>query len=388
MDARLVLATILTVALVMGVAVPSAIAGAPGEGVIVAEGFNGPQGVLVASDGTLYVVDSGVGGDLVVSVTSPETGEPEQVKIGNSARVVHIASNGEQQVIATLPSVLMERDTLGGSRLAELDGTIYVTSGGWEGTFGDTPMPNMARVLAIRGGELTELVNTWEVEKASNPDGYILESHPYDLAFGPDGRLWIADAGANDLLAVDLASKKIEVVNVFPGVPSPLSNPARGNAMESDPVPTGVAFDKAGNVYVSFLPGIPFLPGSAKVVKVASDGSVTDFATDLTTITDLQSAPDGNLYAVQFAQFTQDGPLPNTGAVIRVRQGDASEVVVSGLSFPTSIGFDAAGDAFVTINGVGAPGSGAVVKFAQLTSMAGSPLPAPVASSREATPTY
>lgn len=37
--------------------------------------------------------------------------------------------------------------------------------------------------------------------------------------------------------------------------------------------------------------------------------------------------------------------------------------MISGLSFPTSVDFNAAGDAYVTINGVGAPGSGEVVMY-------------------------
>ena len=61
--------------------------------------------------------------------------------------------------------------------------------------------------------------------------------------------------------------------------------------------------------------------------------------------------------------------------MLRIKEGDASEVVVEGLSFPTSIDFNDAGDAFVTINGIGAPGSGAVVRFDGLTAMTGSPLP-------------
>ena len=137
-------------------------------------------------------------------------------------------------------------------------------------------------------------------------------------------------------------------------------------------MPTGVAFDGSGQVYVSFLPGFPFLPGSAKVVQVTPDGEVSDYATGLTMITDLRSGPDGGLYAVQLGQFTEHGPVPNSGAIIRVKPGAASEVVVSGLSFPTSIDFNQAGDAYVTINGVGAPGSGQVVMYAGLTSMAGS----------------
>jgi sugar lactone lactonase YvrE len=83
-------------------------------------------------------------------------------------------------------------------------------------------------------------------------------------------------------------------------------------------------------------------------------------------LTDLRMGPDGNLYAVQFGLFTEQGPQPNSGAIVRVQEGDASEVVMDGLSFPTSIDFDAEGNAYVTINGVGAPGSGQVVKFAEL----------------------
>jgi hypothetical protein len=72
--------------------------------------------------------------------------------------------------------------------------------------------------------------------------------------------------------------------------------------------------------------------------------------------------------------FTEQGPVPNAGAIVRIKEGDASEVLVSGLPFPTSLVFDADGNAYVTINGVGAPGSGAVVRFDGLTSMAGEPV--------------
>ncbi|MFQ5856042.1 MAG: ScyD/ScyE family protein, partial [Anaerolineae bacterium] len=192
---------------------------------------------------------------------------------------------------------------------------------------------------------------------------------------GPDGNLWVADAAGNDLLKIDPTTGEIELVAVFDGVPGPFPNPNRGGAMESDPVPTGVAFDEEGNLYVSFLPGVPFLPGAAKVVQVTPDGQVSDYATGLTMLTDLRTGPNGNLYAVQFGVFTEEGPVPNSGAIIRVGAGDASKVVVDGLSFPTSIDFNADGDAYVTINGVGPPGSGAVVLYKGLTAVAGRPLP-------------
>lgn len=376
---RTKLIAVVSVAFVLALAlVPLAgVAVAQGGGSQVAGGFNGPQGVLVAPDGSVWVIDSGTGGDKEMTMKDPESGEDTTVKIGDTARVVQITSDGKQNVAATLPSVLIGEEASGGNRLALLNGALYATSGGWEESAGPERMPNMAAVIKIEGGKVTELTNTWDLESSQNPDGQIKDAHPYGLAAGPDGKLWVADAGANDLLKVDPATGQVEVVAVFGGVPGPLPNPNRGGAQESDPVPTGVAFDASGNAYVSFLPGFPFLPGSARVVQVTPNGKVSDYATGLTMITDLRSGPDGNLYAVQIGQFTEQGPLPNSGAIIRVKQGDASEVVASGLSFPTSIDFNAAGDAYVTTNGVGAPGSGEVLIFAALTQQAGSPMAPP-----------
>ncbi len=86
-------------------------------------------------------------------------------------------------------------------------------------------------------------------------------------------------------------------------------------------------------------------------------------STGLTIMTDLEAGPDGNLYAVQFAVFTDQGPTLNSGALVKVAEGEGSTPVVGGLSFPTSVDFNEAGDAYVTINGVGAPGCGAVVMY-------------------------
>lgn len=349
------------------------VAAAQGSGVSLARGFNGPMGVLVAPDGSVWVIDSGTGGDKEMTIKDPETGKDITVKMGDTARVVQVSADGKQTVAATLPSTLMGQEASGGNRLALLNGAMYVTSGAWLESAGPQRMPNNAAIVKITEGKASEVANTWDLESTQNPDGYVKEAHPYGLAVGPDGKLWVADAGANDLVSVDPATGQVKLVAVFKGLPGPLPNPNRGGAQESDPVPTGVAFDKAGNIYVSFLPGFPFLPGSAKVVKVTTDGQVSDYATGLTTLTDLRAGPDGNLYAVQMAQFSEQGPAPNTGAIIRVKQGTASEVVVGGLSFPTSIDFNAAGDAYVTINGVGAPGSGEVLQFAGLTAIAGSP---------------
>ena len=339
---------------------------------VMAEGFNGPQGILVEPEGAVWVIDAGLGGEDDFDFIAPGEGMVTG-KFGESARVVQIAADGTQTDVALLPSIAAGQDIIGGARLALLNGTLYATVGQWYGGLGERPA-TMAAVVAVGAGSITEIANTWEIENEQNPDPNIVDTHPYGIVVGPDGMLWVADAGANDLLKFDPTTGEAELVAVFDGLPGPFPNPGRGDAMEVDPVPTGIAFDADGTTYVSLLTGFPFVPGSAKVVAVATDGTVSDYATGLTMLTDLRSAPDGRMYAVQFGIFGEQGPTPNSGAIVRIGEGDTSEVVVDGLFFPTSIDFDSDGNAYVTINGVGAPGSGAVMMLPGLTDREGSPL--------------
>jgi sugar lactone lactonase YvrE len=345
---------------------------------VVATGFNGPQGVLVDPDGNIWVIDSGIAGDQDVEYPNLETGELATTKMGNSAQIVRVAADGTQTPIAILPSLMAsETEFAGGGRLALLDGTLYATSGAWAGN-GENERPDLlASVVSIaEDGTVTEVVTTWDNEFTNNPDGTLIDTHPYGLTVGPDGLLYIADAGGNDLLRVDPMAGTVETVVAFDGLPANTPNPARNGANEADPVPTAVVFDDAGNAYVSFLSGAPFIPGTAKVVMVAPDGTVSDYAIGLTMLTDMRRGPDGELYAVQLGFFGEQGPDPTSGAIIRIHEGDDSEIVLTGLPFPTSLDFDADGNAYVTIGGVGAPGSGALVRIDGLTGMPGQALPA------------
>ena len=331
---------------------------------VIADGFNGPQGVLVAPDGSVWVIDAGMGGDEgEVTAFFPAAGGELTAPYGNTARIVKVGADGTHTEVATLPSIAVGREITGGARLALLGDELYATTGFWLITAGPEAPALMGSVVKVADGEVTEVANLWTLERNQNPDGHFVESHPYGILAGPDGNLWVADAGGNTLIKVNPASGEADVVAAFEGIPGPLPNPGRSDAMESDPVPTAVAVGTDGNVYVSYLVGFPFIPGTAKVVQVAEDGTVSDYALGLTSLTDLQLGPDGNLYAIQFAEFGEQGPAPMSGALVRVGEGDSSEVVMGGLMFPTGLAFDASGNAYVTVNGVGAPGSGQVVRF-------------------------
>ena len=56
------------------------------------------------------------------------------------------------------------------------------------------------------------------------------------------------------------------------------------------------------------------------------------------------------------------GPDGNGGARGRTGPGTGSRVCIRGLNYPTSVDFSPGGDAFLTVGGVGAPGSGAAEK--------------------------
>jgi LPXTG-motif cell wall-anchored protein len=365
------MAALLVVGLVLGLTPLGSAALAQSEGTVVAEGFNGPMGIYVADDGTIWVIDSGMGGDEEMEMMSP-TGEIETASVGDTTQLVKISPDGEQTVVANLPSVLVGGEAIGGARIEVVDGGVYVTNGAWisDGTPESMPAPNTAAVLSIgEDGSVEQLVPTWRIEKRMNPDNTVLESHPYGLRADAEGRLWVADAGGNTLLRVRPGSSTVELVTVFNPIEGVFPNPNRGGEMLADPVPTGLDFDDDGNALVAQLSGAPYVPGSAKVVKVTPMGGKSDYATGLTMLTDLRRGPDGEFYAVQFAVFTDQGPTPDSGAIVRIAEGEGSAPVVTGLSFPTSIDFDADGNAYVTINGVGAPGSGAVLKIDGLTSM-------------------
>ena len=97
-------------------------ASAEGGTTVIAEGFNGPQGVLVAPDGSVWVIDSGVGGDTELKIMNPETGKEETAKLGDTAHVVKVVPDGTQTIEASLPSVMTsDGESSGGNRLALLN---------------------------------------------------------------------------------------------------------------------------------------------------------------------------------------------------------------------------------------------------------------------------
>lgn len=353
--------------LVVGFALPANAQDAPlsaGDGVMVGDPgvLHGPMGVWFAQDGTLWVIDSGLGGDEGVPWISPE-GQEITGMMGQTAQLVRIDPDGTTEVVATMPSIDVGMENVGGARVVVMEDNIYVTIGQGIGDPSQPAPPLMGTVAKLVDGEFVEVANLWDFERVNNPDPAIYDTHPFGLTPGPDGMLYVADAAANVLLRVDPASGDVELVAVFEPIPGVFPRPDLGGELLTDSVPTAVLFDEAGTPYVSYLSGVPFVPGSASIMTVSPEGEVSAFAEGLTMLMDLRWGPNGEMYALQFGLFTQEGPVPDSGALLHISSSGESTVVVDGLTFPSSFDFNEAGDVYISINALGPPGSGSVLRF-------------------------
>ena len=174
------------------------------------------------------------------------------------------------------------------------------------------------------------------------------DSQAYGLAAGPDGTLYVTDAGANRVVRRDPATGALAVVAAFPDLPNP--TPVGPPVVQV--VPTGIVFAD-GRLYVSALTGFPFAEGLARVYAVELGGVFAVYWGGLTSLTDVARDPrDGSLAVLRHAVFAFGPPPPGfrpaTGEARRLRDGAA---LATGLSFASGMAYDAAGTLYVATLG-------------------------------------
>jgi len=136
-----------------------------------------------------------------------------------------------------------------------------------------------------------------------------IDSHPYGIDVYGD-TIYVADAGANAIVSVDVESGEAETVAVLPARPhtftakeaAALKLPGciAGHTYRFEPVPTDVKRGPDGWLYVSVLPGgpeDPVLGARGAVYKInPHNGRVTLFADDVMSPTGLDMDDDGHVY--------------------------------------------------------------------------------------------
>jgi hypothetical protein len=198
-------------------------------------------------------------------------------------------------------------------------------------------------------GGLIQVADTWKYEKKNNPDGTFhygflktpksciaqlshdvprpytgrKETHAYATAVH-NGVTYVADAGANDVLAVSptgvistVAALKPVKVKITRSIQKSLQLPncTVGRKFALEAVPTDVEVAADGSLYVTSLPGGPEDPSlglNGRVLKIdPATGKVTTVVENLLSPTGVAVASNGDLYVAQLFK----------GVISRVRAG-------------------------------------------------------------------
>lgn len=299
---------------------------------VVAAGLTHPRGFAFAPDGTLFVALAG--------------------RSGPNAGVVRIEDGCPVVVAGGLPAYPIAFGAITGvADVAYLDGQLYVLLSG--GNIDRDGMPNgLYRLDGAGGVELVANISAFIRDNpvAAKPRDYDTDGQPYAMLAMGDA-FWVTEGNSNQLLRVGLDGTVGRVADLSQG----------------HPIPTGIAPAPDGGAYVAFFTAAPYTEGSAKVVRVAPDGAVSDVWTGLSLIAALAVGQDGSLYALEMATGHGDDPdaiAPDTGRVVRMADPDAAEPVVTDLALPIAMDFGPDGALYVAGPAFGADeGQGTILRI-------------------------
>ncbi|MCF0068889.1 ScyD/ScyE family protein [Dyadobacter sp. CY261] len=273
-----------------------------------ASGLRAPIGLVADDQGRFWVTEGGTGAD--------------------DGALVMISPQGVKTTVVTnFKSVVNQGNVEGISHLYYDNGTLYLLHG-VEGLLYTINVADLlAGSLPLHKDHLaTENIKAYVVTKNLTFDN---NSNAFAMTKGPDGHLYIVDAGANAIIKRDKDTHVLDLFATFPPV-----GPGR------DPVPTGIVFD-GSHFILSSLTGFPFSPGSANVYKVNTSGALVPYKSGFTTLTHLTLTVNGKPLLLHYADFVMPpgGPgnppgfKPGTGSILN----EDGTVLLSGLDRPTDI---------------------------------------------------
>jgi hypothetical protein len=344
--------------------------GTDDEVTTVATGLDNPRGLDFSSDGSLYVAESGRGGD------DPCFPGPEgdEVCFGTSGAITRVRDGQQSRIITGLPSVAAPD---GSAAIGPTDvaarGTLprFTVGLGADPALRDS-LPEEGQealgwLLRQRGRSgWRQVADVAGFEADANPDGGLPDSNPTSVFF-KGGSWYMADAGGNSLVRLDPRGR-LSTVAVFPDrlvdAPEFLQLPP-GTQIPMQSVPTSVVRGPDGAFYVGELTGFPFVAGSARVHRVVPGGQPEVVAEGFTNIVDIAFDRHGRLYVLEIDSTglaTPPGPPDFAGALIRVLQDGSHEVVMDeGLFGPG--GLTIRGDAAYVSNCGVCAGTGEVLRI-------------------------
>jgi hypothetical protein len=244
---------------------------------------------------------------------------------GNTGSITMISPDGSQTLFATgfTSAKGPEGGFEGMSHVLYNNGKLYILHGIDGKLF-------IADVSNFKSGDPARDISSFEefeygteIRKMHLPAPADDNSNLYALTMGPDGHIYMTDAGSNAVFKRDKDTGKI---TLFAKIPKVGTDP-----LIVDAVPTGIVFD-GSKFLVSTLSGGPFVPGSATVFAVSLSGEVSVYKTGFTTLTHLVLTANNKPLLLHFADFNK-GFQPMTGAILN----EDGTVLLDGLTMPTDI---------------------------------------------------
>lgn len=306
------------------------------QSVVLISGLNEPRDVALAGNGDIYVIEAGT--PFNTTGLTPITTDTGLAYFGNTGSISLLSGGVISRPVTGLPMLYNPGgdEIVGGHGIA-VSGTGLTASIGLGGTAAN-------RALGPAGASgLGSVYNPYPGGQTDVASFTVTSSNPFHVAT-TGNRAVFADAGNNSVMAIE--NGVLSRVGYLP-------NGTNG----AEFVPTGVAFNSGGGIYVGGLSGFPFAPGSASIYLMDS-GLITMFATGFTNIIDIATGPAGNLYVLEYATngiLTGD----STGGLWSLSEdGLSRELIMStGLVHPTGLAAGPDGTLYVTHNG-GSAGSG------------------------------
>jgi hypothetical protein len=363
----------------------------PPNAQLVAGNFENPRGFAWGPDGSLYVAEASSSRATGLPGTSgpndpsrvqvlfcegwrqtsappppncPQNNPPQYLYTG---RVTRIAPNGSRSVVADqLPVVAgMFGFAEGPASVAVIGTSVYVVIIHTT----DTNVPDgfntgVYRIESNGSGTLIAAIDDYVIANPprERPPDYDV-SEPHDMV-ALNGKLYVSDGNAGVVYEIDPALPRGQNIRYI----ADLSADFGGVQGSGHPVLTGLAAGPDGNIYVTNLSRAPYPPGASSVWRInVQNGQITQVVTGLSLGVGLALAPDGTIYAAEFAKVLSTAPFIEPGGrIVRAAAPNTVTPVLDPLFYPTIIRWGPDNQLYVTYFSIGAENGqspGAIYRF-------------------------
>jgi hypothetical protein len=375
----------------------------------IATDLNNARGITFGPDGSIYVGETGLGGNGNCQGSPSTGGQP--ICAGNTGSVTKIAPDGQQsRIFDGFESLALQPSKQQGAGPQQLtfdsqDNAYLLT--GYAGNPGNrdaelnalaanVEFPPLQSVIAPLGSadkvlntpslaklykadlntqQLTPIFDFGKYELLNNPDKGDVVSNPYAVVIKGDNA-YVSDGGGNTVYRVKLDGSGATAIPVptqivsnpeFPPFspdlpPGLVPDGGAPSQLDLQSVPTGITVGPDGAVYFSEYNGFPYPRGVSRIFRLGEDDVPQVYANGFSSVTDLTFDKEGNLLVLQFsdeAEWKGKDLSQLPGSLVQLsRDGTRTTLVAAGEGLESSTGIAIGPDdqIYITKRGVGTLG--------------------------------